>query len=59
MSIREKLILAQKEYTDKENLPNFAPQDGYCCYCHGDTVDERWSTQLITGCNKCHKSFCE
>ena len=55
-------VQAQREYCERENLPNFTP-DGQCFSC-GRNVYERYtivdaSSRLTTGCPFCCKSFCE
>jgi len=54
---------AQKAYTIKEQLPHFAPTDGVCWNCGKQIYTgislEKASTQLITGCPHCHRSYCD
>jgi len=65
-------IKAQKKYQDDKNLPDFAPRDGSCFKCkfniyreidHGSHKTgislEEASTQLITGCPHCNRSYCD
>jgi len=52
----EELVLQQKYCNDKE-LPMFAPVSGKCWSCGQQVTDTDKS--LITGCDKCHRSFCE
>jgi len=56
---RNKLIEAQKEYAKKIDAPMFAPTDGRCWGCGKDIVNEKWATELITGCPHCHRSYCD
>lgn len=56
---REELIKAQIEYAKKTNAPMFAPKNGRCFSCGQDIVNDRWATELITGCPKCHRSYCD
>ena len=62
MNNQEK-ITAQKEYTDKNNLPLFAPRNGKCWCCGNNIYDkislEKASNDLITGCPFCFRSFCD
>lgn len=66
-------IAAQKKYCAENQLPHFAPQDGFCFRCRrniysqirlrdgyesGITVEEAGSS-LITGCPHCNYSYCE
>ncbi len=44
--------------------PNFNPHDGYCHYCDTDLVlyfgTQKWAGGLsLTGCPKCHRSYCD
>jgi hypothetical protein len=58
---RQECLNAQKEYCARTGAPHFAPHDGVCNYCKQDIVtryEDRWSA-LITGCPKCHHSFCD
>lgn len=68
----QKAIKAQRDYCDKEEIPNFAPAfDGSCYHCNrniyqpithydgrvtGITVEQAGAT-LITGCPHCNYSF--
>lgn len=56
---RQKLIEAQKDLAKKINAPMFAPSDGICNSCNADIVNEKWASELITGCPKCHRSYCD
>ena len=57
-------IRAQKAYCEREQLPQFAPEDGYCWSCHeqiyrgphGIDVAQAGG-RLITGCPLCRVSF--
>lgn len=53
------LIELQKEYCDKNKAPMFAPSNGKCWYCGEICVTERWAIEHITGCSKCHHTFCD
>jgi hypothetical protein len=58
---RQECLNAQKEYCKRTGAPHFAPYDGVCNYCKKDIVvgyEGRWSS-LITGCPRCHHSFCD
>lgn len=60
--IRSK-IEAQKEYCHSEPAPHFAPEDGFCWSC-GEQIytrisKERASSDLITGCPHCCRSYCD
>lgn len=66
-------IEAQKKYCEDNKAPHFAPEDGFCYSCgkqiytdyheHGFTDRgksiEYASTELITGCPHCHRSYCD
>lgn len=58
-----KAIEAQKIYSFARALPVFAPSDGKCWKCNkniyseGGVSVEKASTELITGCPHCHRSF--
>lgn len=44
------------------NAPDFCPADGRCWNCKYDFVEndgEHFPTVFISGCRKCHQSFCE
>ena len=62
---RLKARKAQDEYCEKNKLPHFAPQDGYCFYCgqniytEGGYSVEEAEARLITGCPFCRRSYCE
>lgn len=64
---------AQYAYCEAQELPHFAPPDGFCYYCgkniyspwrrqngraYGISVEEA-SERLITNCPHCARSFCE
>lgn len=72
-TVKEK-IKAQKEFCEKNNLPNFTPTDGFCFSCgsqiwadkifRDDTVSkgksyESAKSEHITGCPHCYRSFCD
>lgn len=50
-------LTKQIKYCDENNLPMFAPVDGVCWSC-GHQVKDNGKSH-ITGCNVCHRSFCE
>lgn len=56
---RDELIAAQKALCEKKGYPHFAPYDGYCYHCKADIVDSGWSVALVSGCKKCHHSYCD
>lgn len=64
-----KAIAAQKQYCEENHDPHFAPEDGFCWSCghqiyapangyQGRSL-ERASTELITGCPHCSRSYCD
>ena len=55
---RAGLLRAQKRLCERGGLPHFAPYTGIC-RCGADIVDEGWATGHVTGCPKCHRSFCD
>ena len=70
-NVREATI-AQYEYCAKKNYPHFAPSGGLCWKCgnniyteinHGTYKTgisvEKASSELITGCPHCHRSYCD
>ncbi len=56
---RQYLINAQKSLYELKGCPLFAPADGFCFTCGRDCVTLKWESELITGCSKCGKSFCD
>ena len=41
---------------------DFAPYSGICYSCRADLIEyfgDRWSTAIVTGCPKCHRSYCD
>lgn len=58
--INEK-INAQKEYLRENKIPQFAPPDGICYWCHQQIYEkitlEKASSKSITGCPFCLYSF--
>ena len=50
-------LTEQMRYCDEHSLPMFAPKSGICWSCSHQVKDNGKS--LITGCDKCHRSFCE
>lgn len=59
----EKKIQAQKDLCEKEHLPHFAPSNGVCWSCHNQIYTEisleKASTELITGCPICNRTYCD
>lgn len=58
----EKLV-AQRHYCKVNELPYFAPDDGICWHC-GENIYkyirfEKASSELITGCPFCMRSYCD
>lgn len=55
--------IAQAIYCKQNKLPHFAPEDGRCYSCGHNIYDtitaERAAKELITGCPKCHYSYCD
>lgn len=60
--IKEK-IEAQKKYCIEKKLPHFAPSDGRCWRCNRQIYErislKEASTDLITGCPWCNRSYCD
>lgn len=74
---RVEAIKAQERFCEENNVPRFAPYDGFCNTCGRDIYETRneyafngekieWgisvekaSTELITGCPYCKRSFCD
>lgn len=61
---RARATACAKNVTTRESgAVHFTPRDGYCPYCDADLVlyygTSRWAGGLsITGCPKCHRSYC-
>lgn len=59
---RQAKIQAQEEYCTKHHLPNFVG-NGRCYGCGINVFDyvplKEAESGLITGCPRCHKSFCD
>ena len=57
-TISEK-ITAQKTYCETNGLPMFAPTN--CYFCHRNIYEQislkKASSELITGCPYCHRSY--
>lgn len=62
-------IEAQAKYCKDQQAPHFAPEDGFCWSCgnqiyadagrsHGRDISYA-STELVTGCPHCHRSYCD
>ena len=47
----------QQRFCKGRGLPMFAPDDGVCDNCH-ERIDDN-GDKHITGCQHCHRSFCE
>lgn len=61
-AIRRRLISRQRAECDAIAVPTFMPADGYCYRCGADLLaDARIGRPqaIITGCRKCHVSFCD
>ena len=56
---REKLIEAQIKYCEEKDYPFFAPKDGYCWHCRENIVTDKWTTEHITSCPRCSRSYCD
>ena len=67
----EKAGDAQKKFQKENGFPDFAPRDGYCWSCKKDIYSEidhgkyktgksveEASSQLITGCPHCNRTYC-
>ena len=56
-------IYLQKKYCEKERAPNFAPNDGFCWSCgtqiYNHIDKDKARSELITGCPKCCRSYCD
>lgn len=51
-------MVLQEKYCNDNNVPKFAPiEDGKCWSCHQQVTDNGKS--LITGCDKCNRTFCD
>jgi hypothetical protein len=64
MTREERFALIERrrtEYPAKhgKNTPDFAPADGRCYVCDADLVGPDYPTRFISGCEKCHRSFCD
>ncbi|PPL04963.1 hypothetical protein SAMN05444682_101760 [Parapedobacter indicus] len=68
----DEAIKAQKNYQQENKCPAFAPSNGICWKCkqqiysekdHGRYKTgisvEKASTQLVTGCPHCNRSYCD
>lgn len=58
-----KAIATQKQYCKEHEAPHFAPEDGFCHSCgkqiYVNGYEDRVSSELITGCPHCHRSYCD
>ena len=61
-------IEAQRKYCRDNNYPCFIPNDGKCFSCRKQIFSEyndgginikRASSELITGCPHCNRSYCD
>lgn len=55
-------LITQRRANKPGIWDDFMPKDGYCTRCRADLVSlfgDRWATANISGCPKCHKSYCE
>lgn len=61
----QECIKAQAEFCKQNKLPHFAPYDGRCWSCGRQIYGEpgyplkKASSQLITGCPHCFRSYCD
>lgn len=60
----QKYYKAQEAYCNKHKLPFFVSdcqesRRGFCPHCGRLMVNEKWKSEHITGCSRCHISFCE
>jgi len=57
------LLKLQADYCKRTGLPDFAPKNGICYSCHRQIYqyisEKKASTELITGCPICHRSYCD
>lgn len=67
-----KSIIAQQKYCEDNNLPHFAPDNGYCWFCNRNIYTKceyvghntgistmSAKNHLVTGCPHCNRSFCD
>lgn len=58
-----KSIAAQIKLCKEKEYPHFAPRSGICYACGSQIYEtisvERASSDLITGCPLCHRSYCD
>lgn len=70
MNIVQSCIDAQKKYCIEKKVPHFAPDNGICWSCnqniylpgkdgYAGVPLEKASTQHITGCTHCHRTYCD
>ena len=59
-------IRNQKDYSDRHDVPHFAPREGICFYCHRNIytgpqayTPEYAAMHLITSCPYCNHTFCD
>lgn len=52
-----KMMELQKEFCVRNKKPMFAPTDGVCWSC-GRRISDN-GDKLITGCEHCHRSYCD
>ena len=68
-----KAIQAQEKLCEEKGYPHFAPRDGRCWSCRRNIYEEyerpsgyktgvqveKASTELITGCPHCNRTYCD
>jgi hypothetical protein len=62
-------VQGQKKLSEDNNLPHFAPKSGVCWNCKKNIYEpdergfgittERASTELVTGCPHCFRTYCD
>lgn len=62
--LNPKIMQLQKAYCETHKVPEFAPTNTGNCYSCGVDItiyitEEQASTQLITGCPYCNRSYCD
>ncbi len=63
LDLLDEKIKAQRKYAAEIGAPYFAPTRGICWKCHRQIYErislEKASTELITGCPWCCRSYCD